>query len=435
MPSVCRRLDTPDAMRARIAELENALRVDPLTGLPTKQAFYETVAETGRKGDAVMFLDLDDFGSVNADYGYELGDRLLCSIAEAIRATVAPQGFVARLVGDEFLVLWPAAASEDAQTLASRLLRAVKSCTIACGELRITRAASIGLARLDTTQLPITALLSADAALSEAKRNGKNRVAVPAERATGLHATRPTREEVQLGLQRREIGYHLQPIIDLQDGEVWGYEALLRWHRANGEVLGPAHFLDTMTRAYDDDTRPPLEAARAVADWVANQRGLTISFNVSGAFLAQTAQRGVGWIAEIAGRIPYGQVMFELVETVVEDTDGLADVVADMRARGVRIALDDFGTGQSTLSRLQTIPVDFVKIDRRFVTAAAESRRDAELLRGMIDLSHASGADTVVEGIETEAQLEAVRAAGARLVQGFLLGRPAPMDHWAAQGL
>lgn len=422
------------ALRAKVQQLERQLRFDDLTGLLSRQAFYQDFEVGAAAGDVLIFIDLDDFKSVNDNYGFGIGDDLLTGIARTIRRAVAGRGLVCRLAGDEFMVLLDRAHAACVEVICTDLLAAIRGCTSRVGDLEVSRGASIGTCRVRQGMSARDALMIANDGLRVAKANGKNRAAQVSERRHASGPVRPSVEEVRLGLRRNEIGYHLQPILDLATGDVWGYEALIRWHRADGQVLGPAHFLESMTAAYDAETKPPLAQAHAAAAWAANTQGKCVSFNISTAFLANLGADGLDWVNTIIGDIPHGNVVFELVETIVtrDDDDAIARTVRMLRDLGVQIALDDFGVGQSTLSRLQTTCVDYVKIDKRFTAAAGRSRRDAAILERTIDLAHAAGATCIVEGIETPAQLQRARKAGAGLGQGFHLGRPNPVSHWAA---
>jgi diguanylate cyclase (GGDEF)-like protein len=422
------------ALREKVRWLERKLRFDDLTGLLSRQAFYQDFEARAAAGDVLIFIDLDDFKSVNDTYGFSIGDDLLTEIAGTIRFVVADRGFVCRLAGDEFIVLLDRAHASCAEVICAELLAAIRGCRRRVGDLEVSRGASIGSCRVRRGMSAREALVIANDGLRTAKESGKNRSVRANERFHVSKPLRPSVEEVRLGLRRNEIGYHLQPIRDLASDDVWGYEALIRWHRADGQVLGPAHFLDSMTAAYDAETRPPLAQARAAAAWAAITRGKRVSFNISTAFLANLGTNGLGWVNTIVGDVPYENVIFELVETIVtrDDDDAIAHTVRMLRNLGIRIALDDFGVGRSTLGRLQTTCVDYVKIDKRFTAAAGRSRRDAAILDRTVDLAHAAGASCIVEGIESSAHLQHARSAGADLGQGFYLGCPFPASHWDA---
>jgi diguanylate cyclase (GGDEF)-like protein len=414
------------ALQARIADLETQLMTDALTGIPSRQSFAAQFERTARPGDHILFVDLDDFKSVNDFYGHVVGDRLLCGIARAMAADMVGRGQVARLAGDEFLV-HVSACGGNIDGLIQSLTEAIQSVQIEVGELQVSRTGSVGATVVSAGMSLTEAVVAADRALLAAKRRGRNRSAMVLDRDAPLAVRKPSVEEVRLALQRQEIGYYVQPIVNLRTMQPEGYEALLRWNRPNGEVVGPAHFLETMQSSYNDDTTPPLVAAHQTAEWAALKQGRFISFNLSTVFLEQIAFQGPAWVQSIVGDIPLDKIVFELVETIVDrEEDRISEVVADLRASGIRVALDDFGTGRSTLERLQRIPVDIVKIDKHFLHMAERSPRDLEILKHMVDLTRSTAAVCVAEGIETQAHLELVRDLGVELGQGFFLGRPAP---------
>lgn len=421
-----------DALKRRVAELERQLMTDERTGIPSKQHFFAHYRENAREGDHVLFLDLDDFKSVNDSYGHQVGDALLRQIAQALFGVLQDKGFVARLSGDEFLAHLPAGAG-DIEAITDALMEAVQRAEVELGELRVSRRVSVGMSRVTARMDATEAIVAADRALLTAKQSGRNRSVILREREANLTVHRPSLEEVRLALQRNEIGYHVQPIVDLGTMQPEGYEALLRWSRPNGEVVGPAYFLETMTGAYDVRTKPPLEAAHRTAAWAALEQGCYISFNISTAFLNQIARHGPGWVSTIVGDIPPSKIVLELVETIIDrEADAIAEVVSSLRKAGIRVALDDFGMGRSTLERFQRVPVDIVKIDKHFLHMADRSSRDMEILKAMIDLTRSAEATCVVEGIETQNQLELVQSLGAEWGQGFLLGRPAPTKEFGA---
>ena len=415
-------------LKSRIAELEQQLMTDAGTGIASKHVLFEHFERHALVGDYLLFLDLDDFKSVNKSYGHEVGNILLRRIAQAVEAVIGCHGIISRLSGDKFLVLVPADIG-DIQALVDRMMQAAQQAHVEVGELPVSRKMSVGIAQVQAGMTLVEAVVAADAALALAKKKGKNQSAILREHDTALVPERPSVDEVRLALKRGEIGYHVQPIVNLATMRPEGYEALLRWTRPNGDVVGPALFLETMTDAYDLMTKPPLEDAHRTAAWAVLEQDAFISFNLSTAFLSQVASHGTDWVKTIAGEIPLNKIVFELVETIVaRETDAISEVVAKLRACGVRVALDDFGIGQSTLERLQKVPVDIVKIDKQFLHMASRSERDMEILKAMVDLTRSTGAICCVEGIETQAHLDLVRMLEVDWVQGFFLGRPAPIN-------
>lgn len=420
-------------LQDRVTDLERQLMVDTRTGIPSRQYFFDHFAQQARAGDFVVLLDLDDFQSVNIDYGHKVGDRLLRVIARALHDAIGTNGIVARLEWDEFLVLSQGVSQSQIAALVDTILHAIQTAGVAVGELTVTRQATAGVISVTAGMTVNEALIRADWALVAAKKAGGNRAVFFTGHQVPSRQAKPSVEEVRLALQKGEIGYHVQPIVDLTDLRPQGYEALVRWRRASGEVIGPAQFLNTMTGAYDARTKPPLEAAHRTAAWAAHEQDVFIAFNISAAFLDHVGRHGVDWVSTLIGDVPYHRVVFELVETIVDrDKDRVSEVVAALRAQGIRVALDDFGIGQSTLERLQKIPVDIVKVDKHFLHMAERSPRDMEILRGMVELSRSAGAISVVEGVETERHLDMARALGADWAQGYLFGRPAAIPEGMA---
>ncbi|MBT8411937.1 MAG: bifunctional diguanylate cyclase/phosphodiesterase, partial [Octadecabacter sp.] len=374
---------------------------------------------------------LDDFKSVNDHYGHAAGDQLLKRIVRALMAVIADLGFLVRLAGDEFVVVlnkMPEAAFNDLETA---LRAAVANAKITVGTLEVSRTASLGFVKLDQKMDVPTAIGLADDALLQAKAAGKNRTQGFDRRARRLTPVLPSVDAVRKALQIGEIGYHVQPIFRADGQEAAGYEALLRWSRASGEVLGPSQFLDTMTKAYNAATRPPLEAARATSQWAVNSKGKYISFNVSEAFMLRIINEGLGWVEDLVGDVPHDKIVFEVLETVFDrQNDYVTKAVCALRSCGIRIALDDFGTGYSSLERLQWLEVDFVKIDKQFVHEAAQSHRGMDIFQSVVDLTRRIGAKSVVEGIETEDHLTLARQSGADLLQGYFLGRPKRIEDY-----
>ena len=416
-----------EILTRRISELERQLRYDELTEVLTKRAFYEHLKAVGRTGDCMLFIDLDDFKSVNDGYGHLAGDALLKMVARKLREAISENSAIGRLAGDEFLVHIPKKAEGNCDAEVNRILENVVEAEIEVEDYKVSRSASIGISTLDESAEPDEAVILANSALRRAKREGKNRAVRRSPKFDSLSG-RPTIEQVKLALQREEIGYFVQPVHNLKQGGIWGYEALIRWRRPNGEVLGPAQFLELMTKAYNTNTRPPTRAANEVARWVTKETDACLSFNVSEAFLQRIALDGIDWLEDLLDNVPTDRIIFEIVETTaLSDEDNLAVAFRRLRDVGIRLALDDFGIGQSTLSRLQRIPVDFVKLDKKFLRAATVSERGHKIFKGIVDLVHSGGAEAVIEGIESKDDLEIARQSGADYAQGFFLGRPEPV--------
>ena len=334
---------------------------------------------------------------------------------------------IARMGGDEFIVLTRLSDAESVEALGEKVLSACLDAELTVGELTVSRGASTGCLRLRRGLAVHEAVDLGDTAMRCAKNLGKNRVHFLNIDDDAEPVLMPSIDELKLGLQRSEVGYHLQPIVCTRRNEIAGYEALLRWERSNGQVLPPAQFLETMTQAYSANARPPLEFAREATEWVTIHEGRFCCFNISMAFLMRIAEGSDGWVDDIIGNSPRNKIIFEITEAAIEsEIEAVAKTVNALRASGIRIALDDFGTGASNLERLQTMQVDMVKIDRRFIRGADTDVKSRRILKGMIDIAHQAGAIVVCEGIEEDAQYNLVKELGAELAQGFFLGMPEP---------
>ncbi|MEM9437107.1 MAG: bifunctional diguanylate cyclase/phosphodiesterase [Pseudomonadota bacterium] len=416
-----------DEMAQRIAELEYRLATDGLTGARSRDYFLEHYSRYAERSGTLYFVDLDNFKSVNDHYGHMTGDRLLKLIVDKMVCAIGTDTFVARLGGDEFVVLSPFSHLSAIEALGDALLDACQAAHIIRGELQISRGASIGCVRLSPQIETHEAIDMGDTAMRCAKALGKNRVHLLNVHEDGLTSSTPSVDELRLGLERSEIGYYLQPIVCCRRKEVAGFEALLRWERHNGQILAPAQFLTTMTEAYAVNARPPLEFAREATEWVTRQNDAYCFFNISMAFLERIAVGSDAWVDDIIGRSPRNRIVFEITEAAIRsEVEAVVRTVQNLRDSGIQIALDDFGVGASNLERLDAMPVDLVKVDRRFVRGADQDQKTRDILKGMIDIGQRAGAKIVVEGIEEEAQFELVRELGAEFAQGFLIGHPKP---------
>ncbi|MEM9854034.1 MAG: bifunctional diguanylate cyclase/phosphodiesterase [Pseudomonadota bacterium] len=419
--------DREDILARKIAELEYRLATDGLTGARSRDYFNARYNEFAQISGALFFIDLDNFKSVNDHYGHSMGDQLLRETVVRLNAKLTGDEFVARLGGDEFVILSKRKHALEIEALGDDVLAACMAAELRVGELVVRRGGSVGCVRLSPSLEVHGAIDLGDTAMRCAKSLGKNRVHHLSVDYTGRAMLKPSVDELRLGLSRSEVGYFLQPIVACATGEIAGYEALLRWERPDGQILAPAQFLETMTEAYSADARPPLEFAREATEWVTMEKGRFCCFNVSMAFLEKIAGGSDEWVTEIIGNSPREQIVFEITETAMNtEVEAVARTVDRLRKSGVRIALDDFGVGASNLERLQTMQVDFVKIDRRFMRGADTTKKSRDILDGMIKLAHNAGATIVVEGIEEAEQLELARELGAELAQGFYLGKPEP---------
>lgn len=439
-----------DVTRAKEAELKlaHAAMRDDLTGLPNRALLVDRLVlalRRCRRDDAaclVLFVDLDHFKVVNDSLGHHAGDQLLRVVAERLQGALRASDTVARIGGDEFVVVYE--APDEATAIASvdevcgRLAAGLAEPVLLHGRPVVVHA-SIGVALAvgdDTT--PDDLIRDADAALYVAKRRGRNTHAMfdASMRARALDRL-DTETALRAALDvEAEVRPYFQPIVEIETTRVVGVEALARWYRGDS-VLAPGAFLDV---AEDSGLIVKLSehvTERAVCDvarW-RNDGAVAPDFTVSVNVCPQQLQSaGFGpWVEDVllGAGLPAELLTLELTEgTLLAATESTRNVLADLRALGCRVALDDFGTGYSSLAYLRHLPVDVLKLDRMFVQGASEDARDRALLRTFTALGTALGLTVVAEGVENEAERSAVADAGCLLAQGFHFGRPAPALDW-----
>jgi len=424
-----------DITREREAEeqLRQRALYDPLTGLANRAFFHERLRHAIKLRHAdghatgLLYIDLDDFKGINDRWGHDLGDEVLTEIGKRIEHSVRPGDTAARLGGDEFaVVLTEPVTPEDAVGVAERLLREIgHPLDSASGPLYTS--ASIGIAFGQDDE---TLLKEADIAMYRAKSHPEigyaffdaqlDRAAVERSQRIG---------ELREGIVRGEFRLDYQAVVDLDQHQIIGYEALVRWeHPAAGE-LPPGEFI------------PLAEETGLIVglgEWVLTEactegarlcrlhgRPMHMSVNVSARQLHHPDfLRHVQHALEVSALMP-GLLTLELTEsTLLASDERVAQTLRTIKDRGVVLALDDFGTGYASLSYLRQFPIDVVKIDRSFTANADSKDGDLVLLKGIIDLGHALQLNLVAEGIETPEQHTIVRRLGCHQAQGFYFGRP-----------
>jgi diguanylate cyclase (GGDEF)-like protein/PAS domain S-box-containing protein len=424
-------------------ELAHQAQHDHLTGLPNRLLLADRLAASidraARSGamTAVIYLDLDGFKFVNDTLGHEAGDELLQQVTERLRACIREPDTLARMGGDEFmLVVNQVPDDRIALRIAERLRAALrKSFQVAEHELYMT--ASLGIAMYPRDGSDVSTLRrNADAAMYEAKRGGKDRVLffTPAMRDTFLERLE-LETELRRALDRNELSLAFQPIYEAKGGRQTAFEALLRWVHP---VLGPISPAKFVPVAEESGLIVRLgawvlqQACRECRAWQERGRkGVRVAVNVSALEFARAefASQVLRVLDETG--LPGQLLDLELTETtLMRDMDDSIRRMGRLRERGIRISIDDFGTGYSSLGYLPRLPVDLLKIDRSFVAELGVNSAALSLIEGMISLAHSIGKRVVVEGVETHEQLDVLRGIGADEIQGFLLGRPAPLPAW-----
>ena len=428
--------------RRNEARIVHMARHDGLTDLPNRTALREIgierlgEARDAGTGLAVLCLDLDRFKPVNDSFGHAVGDGLLKAVAGRLRTHVRGDDVVARLGGDEFAVLYAVADADEAAALAERLIRVVSAPYRLDGvSAEIGMSVGIALSGPDAGGRDIERLLKeADMALYEAKAAGRGtfRLFEPKMDETvreRIALERELREALQAG--RFEV--HYQPLVDLSDDRITGMEALVRWRHPERGLVSPAVFIPL---AEETGLIVPLgewvlrQACRDAASWPG---GTSVAVNVSPLQLRHRGFAGTVVAALAASGLAAARLELEITESVLlDDTEANLETLHGLRGLGVRISMDDFGTGYSSISYLRRFPFDKIKIDRSFVRDCAASPDAGAIIRAIVGLGASLGITTLVEGVETEPQLAAIRAEGAREVQGFLFSPPRPAAEAAA---
>jgi two-component system sensor kinase len=432
-------LNTRDISERR--ELEDELRRrawhDPLTGLANRELFTERVREALAAGwpsgsrPAVLFLDVDDFKSVNDTRGHVGGDQLLETVAERLQVCVRPTDTVARFGGDEFAVLLVDASEEQARAVADRVLTAMAPpAALADGEALLRVSIGVALAGADDVE-PEALLARADTAMYEAKLRGKNRWEMFRPAMTvRLQNRAALRTDLEWATARDELQLHFQPIVRLIDGLPLGVEALLRWNHPRRGLLHPGDFLQI---AEDSGLVVGMgtwvvEHALQMLSRLPDPSAL-ISVNVSARQLQEREFAEHLELALESYQADPRRVVIEITEsTAISDVRTTVARLRALRNMGVRLALDDFGTGYSSLNYLRRFPVDYLKIDRSFVEGLLAAEDDAAIVRSVIGLASALGVSTVAEGVETERQRDALLELGCDFGQGLLWTMPAAAD-------
>ncbi len=420
--------------QARERALEDLAFTDPTTGLPNRAGCDRLIeqrlavaAGTDAVGTTLLLVEVDGLAGVREDAGRDLASSVLVELARRLRVTVRGDEPVARLGGDAFAVL----ASGDPRTgdlLADRCLSAVEQpITTAAGVYDLT--ADIGLVVLEAGTPLAEVWTRAEIAVRAARLAGRGS-ARRFEPVLGAAAERRARlrEDLPGACARGELTVAYQPVVSLEEQRVVGVEALLRWrHPELGEVP-PAEFVPIAERAgvIGELQRWALEhAARAAMALPVVHAPLRLGVNISASHVAaRTLVGDVASVLQCTGLAPE-RLILEITEaTLAAGTDDIAVDVEALRLMGVHVALDDFGTGQSSLTHLSALPIDVLKLDRAFVARVDRDPRSRALCESVIAIGRALGLDVVAEGVETPAQLGALRGLGCGFAQGFLLSRP-----------
>jgi len=427
--------------RHNAERLEWAATHDGLTGLPNRFRFLERLGsylETAQPGSiAVLFIDIDNFKVINDSLGHDAGDQLLRSMSERLRSVVRDRDMLGRFGGDEFIImLRDVSGSYDPFVIAEQLRAEIAQPLIIDGaELFVT--ASIGITVSDRKGVTTTEMLrDADAAMYRAKARGRDCVEVF---APGSHdatvLTLRTTNELRRGLERGEIVPYYQPIVQLGNGHLVGFEVLARWRHPERGLLGPDQFLPMAeeTGLIGEVGAAVLRSSLAqLGQWRnSTQRfnDLSVSVNVSVRQLMSSQLVDIVAEALAEAGVSACALWLEITETaLMADVKAATIALRELRSLGLHLAVDDFGTGYSSLTYLKRFPVEAIKVDRTFVNGLGIDQEDSTIVEAVVNLGHSLGLSVVAEGVETPLQLSRLREIGCDRGQGYLFGRPRPAE-------
>jgi diguanylate cyclase (GGDEF)-like protein/PAS domain S-box-containing protein len=423
--------------------LEHQAFHDLLTDLPNRRLFVERLGQAlrrtkrrGKRRVAVLFMDIDDFKTINDSLGHEAGDVLLVVVAERLRSCLRPEDTLARFGGDEFVILIEDVESpEDAVRVTERIVESFREPFVTEGRelfLRTSIGVALGTARQNSAE---DLLRDADTAMYEAKEAGLGyRMFDPAmyERIVGRLELE---NELRRAIEAEEFVVHYQPIMSLKTEEMWGVEALVRWSHPERGLLDPWEF---MAVAEQSGIVVPMgegvleEACRQANEWQEEHPHippLVISVNLS----ARQLQRPD--IAQIVERVlkktglESRYLRLDITETVyIEALEGNTEALDELRRLGVCISIDDFGTGYSSLAYLKRLPANALKIDKSFVKGIGEDLEDTAIVGMVRELAHTLGMEAIAEGVESENQATLLKEMGCDMAQGYHFSMPLPPE-------
>ena len=416
------------------ARINHLARFDELTGLPNRVSFQNEIereladSHNWSHLSALLFVDLDQFKQVNDTLGHPAGDRLLCSVAARLREIMRPEDYVARFGGDEFVVfLRNTRSNEDAAMVAARIVDRISE-TYEIDHHMVEIGASIGIAMTSPGIGPDHLLRNADMALYRAKADGRGTYCFFREElAESIEARRSLEIDLRHAMANEEFELYFQPLVNLKSGRISTCETLLRWNHPVRGSVSPAEIIPVV-----EDMGLIVDLGRwilrrACMECMTWPEAVNIAVNFSSQqFHRRDVLNDIRYALEVSG-LPAHRLEVEITESsLLRNTPWTRDVLEQLRNEGVRISLDDFGTGYSSLSYLHNFPLQKVKIDRSFLEGI-DGDRPQTLLRGIARLSADLGMSVVVEGIETNEQLELISRDGTVTeAQGYLFGKPVP---------
>jgi diguanylate cyclase (GGDEF)-like protein len=426
--------DLKEALEAYEAAERLAQRnanTDPATGLGNRRELMRALDEALSSGEGGVFvvLDLDHFKRVNDLHGHLAGDSVLRRVADVSRKAAPKNACCARTGGDEFAIVLPGTEDNAAESVATKILEGLAAPIFIDGtQIQVT--ASIGLARIGSKSDEETALRESDVALYAAKRAGRNAFAwFDKELEREIAERLKLEEDIRAGIKAGEFVPFFQPLVDLESRQIIGFEALARWRSPTRGLLEAEVFIETAERTglISPLTLTVLEQAlKEAREWPAHLR---LAVNVSPVqFRDPTLAEQILKILALAG-FPANRLEIEITEgSLLEDRDQVLTIIRSLKNVGVSISLDDFGTGYASLTQVNRLPLDRIKIDKSFITTIVKSEQTAAIVNTIAGLGHNLSVPITAEGVESEQIRSALADLGCSEAQGWLFGRAISAD-------
>jgi diguanylate cyclase (GGDEF)-like protein/PAS domain S-box-containing protein len=434
---------TLDITERKVAEarIEALAYHDPLTGLPNRALLLDRLTQTLARAEreelssAVLFLDLDRFKAINDSLGHAVGDELLRQAAERLRTAIRKEDTVARIGGDEFVILMAEIRNaENAAGIASKVLAALRvPFVIEEHELSVSASCGIAISPADGTEAPVL-LQRADTALYQCKADGGGGYRLfDREIDRRAHARLQLEQGLRRAIEHGEFLLHYQAQIDLANGTVTGAEALVRWQHPEGRLVAPGEFIPLAEN---------MGYIGAIGEWVLREActealrwppALRVSVNVCARQLTQPDFTAT--VREILEEteFPPGRLEIEITEsTLMSDPARAIATLGELQELGIQIAMDDFGTGYSSLGQLKRLPLQRLKIDKSFVQDVPDDPNEVVIVEAILGLARQLKRSVVAEGVETKSQLDFLRKRGCDEAQGYLIAKPVPAAEFRA---
>ncbi len=420
---------------------KNLAEIDQLTRLKSRHYFYNSLANGSRKQSySLILIDLDNFKRINDYYGHNSGDELLKQCANVLSEMVPKDSFTARIGGEEFCIALANKNIYEAKKVADLLRHHIRNTRTKVSGRDIYCTASVGVAELAIDSALKEVMNIADKALYQSKTEGKNRTTLANElfiQRFKKDETKPNLNTVIEGLKAGEFELYIQPICNNNTQKAVGFESLMRWHRADGSVLLPNHFLDL---ALSPEAYPLFKAialgqlALILKDLNDRDADYYLCFNTDNTFINSTE-----FVTDLINQFKLAQLnlhrlVLELPEkTALVNMQQALSNIDLLQKSGIVIALDDFGMEHSNMDRIRDVPADIIKIDRSFITKMEGNPRSLAIIKALVTMAKELHFEIIAEGIETRAQAIIISQAGITRAQGYFYGHPKPVAYWLKQ--